>query len=206
MRTEQGLRITAVQIALIVFVLLPAALCGCAIRHAGVDSSVRGSRDPTEESIVQFMLDDVIRKWADVSIRAAPQRDSDGPGASKPLCIIVWCHVEPVRNQLGWTRFEAGEPIRVWLYDRVGLMEKRNKIEAIRGYRRKYVEPNFGTGFPGWCYFKFGIVSISADKREAEVYYEFTCGSLCGRGVLYTLVFGNQGTWERRDASELWRS
>lgn len=47
-------------------------------------------------------------------------------------------------------------------------------------------------------------VALARDGGSALVYYEYRCGSLCGRGVAAWLVRLPDGRWRLREQRALW--
>jgi hypothetical protein len=118
--------------------------------------------------------------------------------------IIIWA--PPINSNTpkrSYNTLNTAEPIKVWWFENKGLSEVTNKTEAIEQYRHDYLR-NQDSLF--WGYYEFGIISISKNGQEAEVYLGILCGRLCGHGTLYTLHCNESGQWEIIDSEWLWIS
>lgn len=116
---------------------------------------------------------------------------------SQQTTIIVWA--PPMDNFSADTNsfyaLRMNAPISVWWYFDNTLITTRDKSEAIAKYAELFMSdaPEDGCSYN---FSRFGILSLSDNKRDARVFVDVENGSFCG--LQTTLLLHRQlfGKWE----------
>ncbi len=97
------------------------------------------------------------------------------------------------------------QPTRVWWYEDNKLIESDQKAEAISRYEEQYMQ-NPTSDSSVWGYYRFGIISIAPDGRQAEIYVGASTGPLSGYGFQYKLLRLPTGKWLIIGAEHTWQA
>jgi hypothetical protein len=196
---------------LVTIVLLIVAIAAC---DGGATSSPTSTPAPVptpenqlEESLVAFMLDYVAENEIEAMIDFIETEGLPLIESPPEAFIIVWSSTFEEQGDYPWEWLDTERPNRVWLYNDGDQKIQEDKRRAIENYQQKYIETSPASpSIFQWGYYEFGILSISEEQQEAEVYLHATCGSLCGHGILFTLKLNSDGMWEIVDQEGLWVS
>lgn len=153
-----------------------------------------------EHELVTFMLDYIVRQQIPENMPYIPPEDRSANGPPSLVSIIIQAppgeDSDSSHNTLDLT-----QPIRVWLYTGNQLYEAIDRTETIEQYRQDYMDFQ---NSKYWGFYDFGIISISEDGQQAKVFWEVTCGSMCGHGYMNILERNADGKWEITGAEWMW--
>ncbi len=155
---------------------------------------VPSSKSDAEDEIIEFMLDDIVEQIEFLSgwLREK-EHIKDQPYYSPPESdLIIYTHPEEDSDR-ALSPVRSGEPVRVWLYDHLQLIEAEDKERAVDEYNEKMKD---GKAVP-WAYgtYKFGMKFVNNDLTQAQVYLDHYCGGLCGSGSQLFLQRSPSGEW-----------
>jgi hypothetical protein len=157
-------------------------------------------RQQVEHELVAFMLDYIVQQQIPENMPYIPPEDRSANGPPAVVSIIIQAppgeDPDSSHNTLDLT-----QPIRVWLYTDNQLYEAIDRAETIAQYRRDYMDHNTSQH---WGYYDFGIISISDDGQQAKVFWEVSCGMMCGHGYMNILDRTATGIWEITGAEWMW--
>ncbi len=167
--------------------------------------------DPSgaKNEIVEFMLDYIVKNEIEAMIDIFNTEDVPGIEEPPATFIIIF---SPVSQSPGsddsdlMNALDTKNAEQVWVYENGSLTEPPDKQAAIQEYQDfMHNAPDFPSIFM-WGYNEFGILSISDDGQQAEVYLSSSCGSLCGHGVVFTLARNGSQQWEIKGTKLIWVS
>lgn len=97
---------------------------------------------------------------------------------------------------------DLGQPTRAWWFTEGQLVAMGDAQAALAQYRQRREALVRGP----WDYYEFGVRSVSANGKQAEVYVGYMCGPLCGIGEMYSLERDAAGKWEVTKTEMVWIS
>lgn len=186
------------------FHLLAAAILGflltaCSPAANSTPSAALNQKE-VEAELVAFFLDYIIRQQIPENMPYIPPEDRspDGPPAVVSIIIQAPPGEDPDSSH---NTLDLTQPIRVWLYSENQLYEAIERTETIEQYRQDYMDFQ---NSQYWGFYDFGIISISEDGQQAKVFWEVSCGSMCGHGFMNILERNADGKWEITGAEWMW--
>jgi hypothetical protein len=189
---------------LALFVLL-AVGCGLTDVLEGTTAPTSNPEQRVEDEIVTFMIEYITENEIEPMIDIIAEEDIPLIDTPPDEFIIIWLPPSATRGEDPWHWLDDEQPNGVWLYSDGDVSER--EAGAIEEYRQEYIEPDDGwASIFQWGYYEFGLLSISENEQDAEVYLSATCGSLCGHGVVLTLQRSSGGVWEIVNTEVLWVS
>jgi hypothetical protein len=177
------------------------------------------SRQDAEHEIASFMTDLLVKQgplgvevpegYLSVQEYKSPiehTETSDQPwlNASQQTTIIIWAsptdNFNVDKNLSNLLLMDApvlrlDAPISVWWYFNNTLVTAKDKTEAIAKYAELFMSDAPKDGCP-YNFSRFGILSLSGNKRDAKVFVAVTNGPLCGMETILLLHQHLFGKWE----------
>jgi len=179
-------------------ILLPLLFSAC--NSASSTEQVAINQQQAEHELVTFMLDYIVRQQIPENMPYIPPEDRSANGLPAVVSIIIQAppgeDPDSSHNTLDLT-----QPIRVWLYTDNQLYEAIDRAETIAQYRRDYMDHNTSQH---WGFYDFGIISIRDDGQQAKVFWEVSCGMMCGHGFMNIMERNANGEWEITSTEWMW--
>ena len=159
--------------------------------------------------IVDFMVDYVVTNEIEAMIDII--NNEDIPLIENPPAQFIII-LSPISQPIGgdysklMNALDTINAEQVWIYEDGDLLTPTGKQTAIQEYQEFIQNASEFASIFMWGYNEFGVVRISDDGQEAEVYLAASCGSLCGHGVVLLLVKNSENLWEIKDFIPIWGS
>jgi hypothetical protein len=153
------------------------------------------TRAEAEEEIIEFLID--------YTVLPINYQITDGtPWTDPPAFASIIILSEGSENAL---IYGQGRHIKAWWYYDDMIVETEDIYTSIAQYEHLYMN-SYEDDCGSWNYTEFGIISISEDYQQAEVYYGTSGGPICGEGKILSLERGRNGQWEVVRSEIVWVS
>jgi len=161
------------------------------------------------QELVDFMVDYVVKNEIEAMIDIIAKEDIPMVEEAPTRFIIV---ASPILQPIGedysnWMNaLDTDNAEQVWIYEAGKLIVQADKQRAISDYRDLMNSAPMMPGIFTYGYNEFGIISLSDDGQQAEVYLVAICGSVCAHGIILMMERSPDSPWEVRDIKGLWGS